>query len=838
VLEFVSLSPLAWLLAIAVVLVVGWRFSLVDRPALSRWGSLVLRAAAILLLILALCRPFAPQKNDRVHANFLLDVSESIDLDGAIGAVDKIDGWIKSLRPGDTWSLFAVGNGVRQFSSTDDLRTLLNEWKSGVSDDRFRSQTQLVDAMLATRMVFPADKARRIVLLTDGQETEREIAPALKQLGEEGIDVRLAPIAGLAHAEAATISLEPSSTESFYGEMLRMTVKLAANQPMGAKLRLIHNGVAVQQKDLRLDPAQQNVAQFDAEMTTPGASTWSAELVPDDDHFPINNVVTCTINVRGRPRVLVLHQKPQVLRAFARMLEEQDMTVEVRGRYGLPETLEEMASFDAIVLADLPATSLTVRQMQMVKRYVTDLGGGLVMMGSENSFGLGGYYKTPVEEVLPLISRFEKEKEKPSLAMVLVIDKSGSMEGLKIEAARQAAKAAVELLSARDSIAVVAFDQDTQVVCEMTSASNVSEVQAAIDTLMAGGGTFMYPAMVKGKEMLEATSAKIRHMICMTDGITPPAEHEALAEELASEGITVSTVALGEDADRQLLSSIAEAGHGRFYETNDPSNVPQIFTKETMEATKSAIKEDLYGTVQVGDHPILAGYHGSDLPFTLGYVMTEAKPTAQLLLAVETGDPLLAVGRYGLGTGMAYTSDLSEKWGGEWLAWSGCGKFWAQAIRGVLRKSNTAGLHVATRATESDWLFDIRRTGPDAAPLNGVHWNAGALDENGREEPVAVREMGLGRYEASVPIVGRQQLAVRLQDTDHDATSVQYLNRPYPAEYRLARDMPADIAALPRAEPHSIVADIRPQITRRSVAQYTYFAALAALLASVLLRRI
>ena len=116
------------------------------------------------------------------------------------------------------------------------------------------------------------------------------------------------------------------------------------------------------------------------------------------------------------------------------MLREQEIEVEVRGHYGLPETLEEMASFDAIILADLPATSLTPRQMQMVKRYVTDLGGGLVMMGSENSFGLGGYYKTPVEDVLPLISRFEKEKEKPSLAMVLVIDKSGSMTGVPIAA--------------------------------------------------------------------------------------------------------------------------------------------------------------------------------------------------------------------------------------------------------------------------------------------------------------------------------------------------------------------------------------------------------------------
>jgi len=122
-------------------------------------------------------------------------------------------------------------------------------------------------------------------------------------------------------------------------------------------------------------------------------------------------------------------------------------------------------------VADLPATSLTVRQMQMVKQYVTDLGGGLVMMGSENSFGLGGYYKRRSKTCSPSFRASRKEKEKPSLAMVLVIDKSGSMEGMKIEAARQAAKAAVELLSARDSIAVVAFDHEFQVICDMTSAA-------------------------------------------------------------------------------------------------------------------------------------------------------------------------------------------------------------------------------------------------------------------------------------------------------------------------------------------------------------------------------
>jgi Mg-chelatase subunit ChlD len=837
VLEFVSFQPLIWLVAIAAVLVVALRFTLVDRPRALRWASLAFRIAAILLLILALCRPFAAEENDEMHVNFLVDVSESVDLESAIEGLARVDEWIKSLRGGDTWSLFAVGNGVRQFESPDALRNVLKEWQKGLADDKFRSSTCLADALLTTRLVFPADKSRRAILLTDGQETDADIGAVLQQLAEECIDARLWPVRGLSHAEAAVLSLEPSSREAFFGEVQRMTVKLAANEAMNGKLRLIHKGVAVQEKDVTLAAAKPSVAEFDVDMKTPGASLWSVELVPADDHFPINNRASCTVNVRGRPRVLMLHEKPAQLRSFSRMLKEQDIEVEVRGRYGLPETLEEIASFDAILLADLAATSLSPRQMQMIKRFVMDLGGGLVMMGSENSFGLGGYYKTPVEDVLPLISRFEKEKEKPSLAMVLVIDKSGSMTGQPIELARQAAKAAVELLGSRDSVGVVGFDHQAQLICEMTSAVEVDSVQAAIDSLQASGGTFMYPGMVMAQEMLESTPAKIRHMICLSDGYTQPGDHEGLAEEMADEGITVSTVALGE-ADKQLMAAIAEIGRGRYYETNDPANVPQIFTKETMEATKSAIKEDLYGSVQTGDHPMLSGYRDADLPFTLGYVMTEAKPTAQLLLAVETGDPLLAIGRYGLGTGMAYTSDLTEKWGGEWLAWDGCGKFWAQALRGVLRKSSVEGVQVTTREEGGAWQFDIRRTAQDGLPINSIHWNTIALDEDGTERPIEISEAGLGRYKAAVPIEGRERITVRLHDEDHDKTSVHHFHRPYPAEYRLGQTMPPSVAALARIDPHTVVADVKPQRSRRSVVHWAYFGALASSIASVLLRRV
>jgi Ca-activated chloride channel homolog len=834
--ELVSFRPLVWLVAVGAV-ALALRLSLVDRPRWL-WGlSAAFRCLAIGCLVLALCRPFAAEESDQLHVNFLVDISQSVELADVRQALAQVDAWIASLRQGDSWHLFALARGLRQFESTAALREVVDRWQAGLADDEFRSETRISEALLRTRLTFPAGKSRRFVLLSDGQETEGEVGPALQQLGQEGIEVLMRPLSGRASAEAAVVSIRSSSREAFFGQISRLTVKLAANRPIHGKLRIVHKGVAVQQQEVLLKPDADNLFHFEVAMHTPGDTIWTAELIPDEDHFPINNSSSCTVTVHGRPRILVVHETPREMRSWTRALGEQGIETEVRGQHGLPESLAGLAAFDAIVLANLPATMISPRQIQMVKRYVTDLGGGLVMIGSENSFGLGGYYKTPIEQVLPLVSRFEKEKEKPSLALALVIDKSGSMNGLPMQLARQAAKAAVELLSSRDSIGVVGFDSQPQVICEMTSAAQADAVQASIDSLAAGGGTFMYPAMVVAKEMLETTPAKIRHMICLSDGHTQPADHLALAQEMADAGITVSTVALGA-ADQQLMARIAETGRGRYYATDDPGNVPQIFTKETMQATKSAIKEDLYGSVQTADHPMLSGYEDADLPLILGYVMTEVKPTAQLLLAVETGDPLLAVGRYGLGSGLAYTSDLTEKWGGQWLAWEGCGKFWAQAVRSVLRKRSVEGLQVTTRREPGGWQLDICCRGTDAAPRNGIAWDAVLLDDSGNDSPLAIEETGLGRYRATVPVAGRRRVTVRLHDQDHDKTKLLHFHQPYGGEYRLGQKMPPAIAALAAAPPDSITGGIQPTRRRRPVTHYAYFGALACLLMSVLLRRL
>lgn len=841
--EFLSLSPLVWLLLLA-ALVAALRYSLVDQSVWRQAIALLFRGLAIVALIFGLCRPYWLLPSEAVHLLLLVDVSHSVDLEGINQAADLAQQAIDQLEPEDSWSLFAVGSETRPLNSPAELRELAKSWEGAFGVAPLRGESRLAEAMLDTRFAFPAGKAKRLVLMSDGRETAANagtrnagLDATLDQLAEESVDVQFKMLPSLQEAEVGVTAISTTTPTAFRGEVVRMRAAVTSNRKTKAEVRLIHKGVVEQRQQVELKPDETNYVSFDVEMRSAGINRYSAEVAADTDYFPLNNTAATTLTVRGEPRVLVLHQEPRDMRPLARALKEQGIDLDVRGRLGLPNSLEEVLTFDAVVLADLPATDLSPRQMQMLKRYVIDFGGGLVMLGSENSFGLGGYFKTPVEEVLPLVSRFEKEKEKPALAMMLVIDKSGSMQGTPIELARQAAKAAAELLSLRDLIGVIGFDGAPHLICELRSAADVDAIQGSIDSLQASGGTYLYPAMLQARDMLETAPAKIRHMIVLSDGHTQAADHHSLAQEAADAGITVSTVALG-GADKQLLSSIAELGQGRYYETDDPSNVPQIFTKETMQASKSAIKEDLYAAVQTGDHPMLAGSSDSEIPFSLGYVMTEAKATAQLLLAAETGDPLLAIGRYGLGTGLAYTSDLTERWGGEWLAWDGCGKFWAQVLRSVLRKTEAEGMRVESQIVGDEWQLRLRRTDEQQHPVNQVSWNIALTDENDKQTPVEVTQTGLGSYVARAPLAGIDRASVRLLDEDFDKLKVVHWQRPYPAEYSLANRKPGRLENLATFNAEEVRTDLKPVARRKPIAHYAYMASLAFLLAGVLLRRI
>ncbi len=835
--QFSTLLPLWLIIACAAASVFVWRRSLVDRPPARRWLAHGLRLLGAVCLILALCRPYWLSKSDHLHVVFLVDVSESVDPEAIRSSVTEIERGSSELKGSDRSSILSFGTRLAA-ADANGLRKLADEAAAGTTDSAARNSTKLAEALLGSRLAFDAGMARRLVVFSDGSPTTPGVDAAIRTLREEGVDLRFRPMEGLRRPEAALVALEPMARVAYRGEIVRMRLRMRANEAMSATARVLHGGVAVASTPVKLEAGKETSVVLDVEMTSAGESRWEAELQPEKDWFPINNKAATTITVKGEPRLLALHRDEKQLRPLARALKKQGLELELRGERGLPDTMAELLAFDAVVLADVPATSMNQRQMELLRRYVSDFGGGLAMFGSENSFGLGGYFRTPVEEALPLTSRYEKEKQKPSLAMVLVIDKSGSMDGERIELARASAKATAELLGAQDQIAVVGFDSETRVILDMTSAADRGTVMNAIDSLAASGGTDAYPGMVKGRELLQNAVAKVKHMIVLSDGETPENDFAGLTRDMRAQGMTVSSVCLGEGAAKDVMQLIAQEGGGRFYETTEAANLPQIFTKETMQASRSAIKEDLFASVVAGDHPILSGYEKTQLPYVLGYVMTQPKPTANLLLAAETGDPLLAICRYGLGTGLCWTSDLTEKWGGEWLGWGNGGAFWAQVLRGIVRKEQSTGLSASGSVDRDRWLINVIRRDEEDRPVDRVKWDVKAIDADGMNLPASIRQTGVGRYETSVNLAGHDRVNLSLRDTDHSLMKTLGWQRDYPAEYRLDREADPALQALPHFDPAQVRADLPSAAVYQDVAHWFVYAGFAFLIGGIAVRRI
>ena len=770
-----------------------------DQEGRKKWLAIALRALGILCLIIALARPHWKAHTDALHVIYLVDGSQSVSNE----SLEVLPEWIskseESLRSRDTSDHFLFGKGLRKVS-LEELKSFAEQAKKGTSDNTFRSSTLLVEAIQLVRFYFPEGKAKRLVVLSDGVPTSRSYDALRKGLEAEGVEVFYQELESLKAAEIAAVSLIPSSDYAYQDEVMRFTATVQSNKDQSANVRLLHRGVVVTQDIISLKANTPEVRTFDTEMHTSGTNHWKLEVEAKEDFFLNNNSVSATIKVKGRPRYLVLHEDEKLMTPLVRAMKKQGVTLETRGELGLPKSLNELLAFDGIILANVSATSFSEEQMFNIQRYVTDFGGGLLMLGSENSFGLGGYYKSKVEEVLPLTSRYEKEKSKPSLAIALVIDTSGSMSGEPIEMARASALATAELLGSSDQIAVIGFSGDASLVCDLTIATDQSSIQNAIGSLDAAGGTNLYPGMSMGKRILEEAVAKVKHMIILSDGQTSGDGYLELTQEMSAQLITVSTVALGSGAAKELMQQIANEGRGRYYEAEQADQMPKIFTKETMKASRSSIKEDLFNSIVVGDHPILSGYEETELPFILGYVMTKPNPTAQVLLSTETGDPLFAVSRFGIGQGAAYTSDLTENWGTDWLSSEAGQSFWAQALRSLARKDESAGLSALLYEEDESLRIEIKRRNELGQTIEKAPWDILATNEQGAALETHIRQTGLGNYELTIPIHEQQQVDVRIHDTLAGLSRSVHWTRPYSPEYNLSNEQDEELLRLPVAQ--------------------------------------
>lgn len=799
-----------WALLPAFALLVGTHLRcLSDAPPWQRWLSLLVRMVVVLLLTLALTGVVYLQSTRQQMIVYAVDRSASIDAEAREAAADYLmEAVERAKQQGDTAVRVLPfdkrpGTALDAFSmDADQLQSLLAAGETAVNDrsvdvgataassaDRSPDKlgTNLADAIRAAAASIPPRFVPRIVLLSDGNATEGD---SLAAASNTTVPVWTVPMAERAAPEVQLAAVvAPAQVRR--GEAFNVDIVINTNRATSGHLDLFRGDVRVagsEEKQVTLEPGE-NRLRFPQSVTNESQTRFTARLRGfDQDSLLDNNEATAIVHAEGQPRVLLIDPDVEQMEELRWALEEQQMRLDVRSPRGLPTALTDLQRYDCLVLSNVPAPSMSVQQMEMIRTYVQELGGGLIMLGGDQAFGLGGYYQTQLEQILPVRSNFEKEREKPSLAMVLVIDKSGSMGGERIALAKEAARAAVELLGPRDAIGVVAFDGQPYWVVELRSASDRGAILDRISSIDASGGTNMYPAMDRAYQSLLAANAKVKHCIVLADGQSAPADFEGLAADMAASQITVSTVAMGDDAGTELLQEVARIGQGRYYFCNDPQSVPQIFAKETMEASKSAINELPFLPITVRPTQVLEGIDVDDAPFLLGYVVTRAKPTSEVVLATETGDPLLAWWRYGLGMTVAFTSDAKGRWGAEWLAWPDFGPFWAQVVRHAMRKDDDQGMTLQIQQREDRTKVMVDAVDSRGRFVSDAETQLVLIDPDLNRDLLDMKPIAPGRYEATIPtpVPGAYQLELmQIRNGREPLRQSRSLTRGYPSELRL-----------------------------------------------------
>jgi uncharacterized membrane protein len=504
--------------------------------------------------------------------------------------------------------------------------------------------------------------------------------------------------------------------------------------------------------------------------------------------------------------VLIVDADEAQSRPLATALRGEKILVDTRAASGVPRTLEDLQQYDLFLLSDVSALGLSREQMELYRRWVQDFGGGFALVGGENSFGVGGYYRTPIEQMLPVRMEHEDRLDTPSVALLVVLDRSGSMTATvggvtKISLADQGAVLAMNVLQPRDYFGVTAVDTRPHVVMPLQQVAAKGNIEQKILSINAGGGgIYIYTSLVDAFQQLRDVPARIKHLILFSDAADAEEKNAGemgdgakgagtsfdIAAAMVAAKITTSVVALGteQDKDTAFCRMLAERGNGRFYLTSDATTLPQIFATETLKVAQSSLVEEPFLAVPARPSAITAGLDWKSSPLLLGYNATKPKPTAELLLSTERGEPLLATWRYGLGQTAAFTSDAKARWATEWMQWPGFGKFWSQLVRGLMRKSDQASFEVTTTEVGDRLELAIDAVTPDGSFRNQLPISVNALKPDGTSETVTARQDGPGSYRASLalPAEGTSVISVNSPNLP-DGGYVFGETRSYPREF-------------------------------------------------------
>jgi Mg-chelatase subunit ChlD len=716
--------PLAWLL---------WEW----RTGRQR-TNLILKALALTAVLLALAEPAVNSSETKSAVSVLVDTSGSIsdsDLARAGRLVKQIEGergrnWLKVIpfaRTTRGLTAEELGRGVGRTAGEGGRGTDL---EAGIRE-----------ALAA----MPEGLVPRVVLISDGKENKGSVTRALYQARQLNIPIDVIPLAGRPKPDLRLESVSLPA-RAFTGDRFPIDIAIEAPRRGPAEVVLTAEGKPIGTSPAQLEPGLNRVRVHVA-LNVPGAIDISGAIRSPE----LGEVrFAQSISLR-RPRVLFVTQDPAGSEThLTGVLQAAQYEI------SMAEALDvsKLDDYQLLLLNNYDIETIPVGDKDRIEQWVKQ-GGGLMLIGGERMTYLESKKEEDaLDRALP--AKLAPPRSPEGTCVVLIVDKSSSMEGRKMELARVASIGVIENLRAVDQVGVLIFDNSFQWAVPIRKAEDRTLIKRLVAGITPDGGTQIAPALTEAYRKTVPVRATFKHIVLLTDGISEEGDSLAIAKEAVTQNITISAVGLGQDVNRAYLEKIAAFSKGKSYFLNDPAGLEQILLKDVMEFTGSTAIEKAIVPVVERQTEILDGVGIETAPALKGYTKFIAKPTAETILSIDKRDPLLTRWQYGLGRATVFTSDAKNRWAEPWLAWKGFDRLWANLFRDILPHAQAGEATAEYDAVQGtlEVTYRLARNVPDPRGVPEIF----VLGPDNFRQPVEVRKAGDGLYKGRVNIGARQGL--------------------------------------------------------------------------------
>ncbi|WP_346962361.1 VWA domain-containing protein [Clostridium sp.] len=706
------------------------------------------RVIIVTILILAMCNISISFRTKDSSTIFLLDLSHSMS-----NYKDETKAFVKNAIEASPSNNKI---GIVTFGENQEIEQFLTYSKgfNDIQTSPIGNTTNIEEAIKFSLNIFKDSDYKRIVLVTDGKENQGDLLETSTYFRDNQVDFQVYKIDS-EQVEDVYIEDIDILDKVAIGEEFSITVNIKSNIKTKSKISIYSGREKKSEKEIDIEKGE-NTFLFKDIQHKGGFKPYKVVIEPENDGISYNNEYTTYTNIVSKPEILVIQGKTGEGKGLEENLKAIGSSYTMINPSAAPRSINELIEYKGIFLCNTHIDDLPKGFLDNVESYVKDYGGAVITTGGDNSYALGGYKDSVFEDILPVSSDKKGKNEIPEISLTLVLDRSSSMlssdQGSfsKISLAKEAAIRSLDNLRKTDNIGVVTFNTGYSWVVPMQKLSNIEEVSDKINSIIAEGGTSIYSALNEAYQKQKESSAKIKHIILLTDGQDGMGQNEykTLVNDIKKDKITLSTVSIGTDSNNQLLEWISANAGGRYYHSDIYTDVPRIFANEILISTGEYLINEEFTPKISAHHDILNNIiEEGKFPSLFGYVGTSIKNTAIEIMTSHMDEPVLAAWQYGIGRVVSFTSDVNGQWSKELLAFDKTPQLFSNIISWTMIDYDNSGNLSITQEGSSAKIQYETNNHDDNKKVKGAY-----TFEGNTTSEFELKEVSPGKYEGRVPM--------------------------------------------------------------------------------------